>query len=46
MPGEACLVFYWFEIETELGRFFYTADRENSLRPGTDQPVPAALPAR
>ena len=31
MPGEACLVWYWLGIGTELVRLRYTADRENSL---------------
>lgn len=45
MPGEACLVWYWFEIDTDLGRFFYTADRENSLGRGQISPSrPRYLP--
>lgn len=29
MPSEACLFFYWFEIETETGRFFLTRNRDD-----------------
>ncbi len=45
LPGDACLFFYWFEIETGNGRFFYTADRENAAGRGQISPSrPRYLP--
>ncbi|NLM15790.1 MAG: glycoside hydrolase family 13 protein [Clostridiaceae bacterium] len=29
LPFEACLFFYWFELETAAGRRYFTADRED-----------------
>lgn len=30
MPSEPCLFFYWFEIQTVSGRFFYTSNNDGS----------------
>lgn len=30
MPSEPCLFFYWFEIQTATGRFFYTSNNNGS----------------
>lgn len=45
LPAEPCLFFYWFEIDTASGRFFYTADRENLAGRGQFSPTrPHYLP--